>query len=105
MPILNVAFVIFALVGMLALGRLLARALDMERETGSRAGEPRTETGQGAAIDTADGPKEGVGDDRSSATKTRAGARARAIYIAPKMVLPHGDTQVISLVGWKRRAR
>lgn len=97
------AIVILALLGMLALGVLLGWALDFlsELEVGGHA----RRTGQGclAMIGTQNIKRYRPPINRSSSTKTRAGACARAIYIAPKMVLPHGDTQIIDLTGWKRR--
>ena len=65
----------------------------------------RTETRQGGAIDSRFAKSYGYHIDRASPTKTRAGVRARAIYIAPKMVLPHGDTQVIDLTALRRSQR
>jgi hypothetical protein len=75
MPVLNVTLVILAMVGMLALGRLLARgltrALEAERDRQPEPPQPRADARRGQ----------------------------------PDFQLPHGDTQVIDLVGWKGRAR
>jgi hypothetical protein len=75
MPILNIALVILALVGMLALGgllgRLLARSLEAEQKR-----------------------------RREALRKKQEAPRGR-----PDFMMPHGDTEIIDLVGWKRRAR
>lgn len=103
---MTLVIVILALLGMLAIGAVVGCVLAALDEVESGMLVRRTGQGCLATIDTQNVHRYESEVDRSSATKTRAGAYARAIYIAPKMVLPHGDTEIIDLVGWKsRRAR